>query len=129
VENGVLIFKRVLIPAGADTVVPPTAEVNVTGTWSGSFYTNLVTSATITFTLIQSGTTVTGTYTSSSRASGSVNGTISASTIIFTLTQTTASCPGTFSGTATVSGNTMTFTFSGHDCLGDHYGGYGTVTR
>jgi hypothetical protein len=129
VENGVLTFKRVLIPAGADTVNPPTPLVNVTGTWSGSFSTNLVASATITFTLAQSGTTVTGAYASASGASGSVNGTISGSTIIFTLTQTTASCPGTFSGTATVSGNTMTFTLSGHDCLGDHYGGNGTVTR
>lgn len=107
--------------------------VDVTGTWEGTYSTSLIPFAQTTFTLTQSGSNVTGTYSTSTgvggEATGSFSGRINENTITFTLNQTTPECPGTFSGIATVTGNTMNFTFTGSDCMGYHADGRGSATR
>ncbi|MBA4386189.1 MAG: hypothetical protein C0410_15755, partial [Anaerolinea sp.] len=120
--------------SGANTVsvsiTVTSGGLDLTGTWIGAFTTSIITTPTqITLLLSQSGSNVTGTYSSQAGGVGTVSGTLSGSTLTFTLHQTTTNCSGTFSGTGTVSGNTMTFTFSGNDCLGTHTNGQGTVTR
>ncbi len=108
--------------------VTPTVTTDVTGTWSGSLTTTgtLVSDSTQSytegpydwsFTLTQSGTTVTGTGISEEEMAWT--GSVSGSTL--TLTTNTSGCSdtGTATLTFTVSGTTMTLTgASGEFCLG-----------
>ena len=103
---------------------------NLTGTWSGTFTTSIITTPSqIALVLSQSGSSVTGTYSTQGGGVGTVSGTVSGNTFTYALQQTTAGCPGSFTGSGTVSGNTMSFTFSGNDCRGTHSNGQGTVTK
>lgn len=107
------------------------AEVNLAGTWSGTFYTSLVPTTTATYTLTQSGSALTGAVTVASGGSFSFSGTVSGRMITFTATETTTGCTGSFSGHGTVmlSPEQMRFYFTGSDCLGAHTGGFGSGTR
>jgi hypothetical protein len=110
------------------TSLPPSISIDVTGVWVGFYLTSLVTSTPVTLNLTQSSATVTGTYSSSNGAEGTVSGTVNGNSIDnFTLIQTTPECLGSFSGSATVSGDTMNFFFSGSDCWGTHRNGLGRV--
>jgi hypothetical protein len=107
-------------------------RAGVTGYWVGTIQSSLIPppGTGISFTLNQTGTSVTGGYFVPATGSfGDVAGTVSGNRITFTLTQNNASCPGSFSGTATVNGDTMTFTYTGNDCLGSHTNGLGSATR
>jgi hypothetical protein len=82
---------------------PPT----VTGTWNATVTANPAAGPfaagqfTATFTLAQSDAAVSGTYTTSDGASGTVSGTVSLHTLSFTLTQS-APCEGSFTGAGTI---------------------------
>jgi hypothetical protein len=107
---------------------PPT--VDVTGTWNGIYSSSLVSSAQLTLILTQSGSTVSGTYTSSVGGVGTVSGNVEGSTINnFVLTLTNPNCKGSFNGTAVVSADTINFDFTGNDCQGTHTNGHGFVIR
>jgi hypothetical protein len=100
------------------------------GTWTGTITSNLVqTPAPITLIIYHTGSSVSGSYTVVTGASGIVAGTVSGNRITFTLTQTTQSCPGSFSGQGTFNGTAMSFTYSGSDCWGTHTNGNGNVTK
>lgn len=109
------------------------ASINLTGTWSATFRSSLVPQANGTLTLVQSGATLSGTYTvPSTGAGGTVSGTVSGQTARFTLTQTgPPGCTGLFTGHAVlmVSPELLLFYYAGSDCLGVHTLGNGTGTR
>jgi hypothetical protein len=88
-----------------------------------------VSSSPLTLNLTQTSGAITGTYSSPNGAGGTVSGSVSGNTCSFTLNQTTTDCTGNFNGTGTVSANTLTFTFSGSDCLGTHTNGRGSLTK
>jgi hypothetical protein len=118
---------------GSNSVTVTVGEVDVTGTWSGTYSTSIIPSAQVTYTIIQSGTDVTGTYSTSTgvggTGGGTYSGTLSGNIITFTLNQTTLGCPGTFNGTATVIDDTMNFVFEGYDCGGYHANGQGNARK
>jgi hypothetical protein len=121
-----LVVHRCLSITGAGSTV-------ATGTWVGTYSTSIIPSAQITLTLTQSGSNVTGTYSTTTgvggAAGGTYTGTANGDVITWTINQTTPDCPGTFSGTSTLTGNTMNFIFTGNDCAGFHNNGQGTATR
>lgn len=103
---------------------------NLSGTWSGTYSTSLVSPTQVVLTLQQSGQTLTGQVLAANGFTATLQGVVRAfDDIQFTLTNTVPGCPGSFSGQAVLSGNTLTFTFAGQDCLGVHTNGRGTVTR
>jgi PKD repeat protein len=113
-----------------DSVVLQTPTYELAGNWAGTYKTSVLPSgSTISFTLIQRGNSLSGTYSTGSGASGYFSGTLSGNQVAFTLAQTTPSCLGTFSGNGTVTSTHMTFTFSGSDCWGQHKNGQGQVTK
>ncbi len=76
----------------------------------------------IVFTLVQSGNTITGEYSTAATAgatSGTVAGTVSGRTFGFTLTEDVP-CSGTFAGSATVASSGISFNgaYAGDDCSG-----------
>ena len=118
--------------AAAKPFPAPPASANATsyaGTWNGTYVSNLVQPTTVTLIFQQRGTTVTGTYLTRNGAQGVIygpSGTGPSATL--KATQTTPTCPGTFTMQTTVSGNRLSWTFVGHDCLGNE-NGKGTATH
>ena len=103
--------------------IPPT--VNVTGTWDASMTATGGTQmpvgtrwATV-MTAIQSGSGVSGTFSTAGGLVGQASGTVSGDDISFTVTQGPI-CAGTFNGFAMVNAasNQMSGTYSGADCNG-----------
>ena len=102
-------------------------DANLTGTWNatltvtGGVQAPVGTQLTATFTIAQTGSTITGTFSTGGGFSGSLSGTVSGQTFSLTITQG-APCPGTFTGAGTApSSNTqnqMTGSYSGSDCNG-----------
>ena len=111
---------------------PPT----VTGTWNASVTANPVGDPfaagqfTATFTLSQSGAAVSGTFTTSEGASGTVSGSVSLHTFTFTLTQTVP-CDGTFSGAGTIidAWTQMSGGYAGSDSCAGTFSASFTATR
>ena len=101
----------------------------------GTYSTSIIPLAQIIFDIEQTGTNVTGTYSTSTGVhgigDGTFSGTVSGNTITYTLHQTTPNCTGTFNGSANVNedGNAMTSTFTGFDCAGTHNNGRGNITQ
>lgn len=106
-------------------------EIDVTGIWEGTFESSLLAQTPITFTLSQSGGTVSGSYFSSAGGSGTVSGTVSGKLVAFTLTQTTQNCRGSFQGHAVVVDQPefIFFALGGSDCLGTHRDAGGFADR
>ena len=107
---------------------------NITGTWYGTFsYQSCINSScysetiTVTFTIVQSGNTVTGTFSTSTGGTGSISGTVEGNTFNFTLSETHP-CIATLNGTGTISGNTIDYNLSGIVC-NESISGSGTVTK
>jgi hypothetical protein len=101
---------------------------NIDGAWNATFADSVV-SGQLGFSLVQTGDSVQGTYTSSLGGGGSISGTISGETFRFELRQTVANCPGTFIGTANVRANVMAGTYTGSDCQGFHADGSFTMSH
>lgn len=126
-----------------------TDDENIAGGWSGTYTTSIFQSPEpTTLNLSQTGTTVTGTFSSGTGEHGSgprfgtVAGTMKRKGFTFTWTQTddrvparsSGACVGSYSGHATVTDNvgggmTMTGTFTGYDCSGNHRNGILSMTR
>jgi hypothetical protein len=112
------------------TLEPYTSgEVDLTGTWLGTISSSAAGTASLTLIIQQSGTNVTGSYSTGRGGSGTISAQVTGNTVDFELTQTTPSCTGWFSGHGTVNGTVMTFTFIGNDCLGSYTDGTGSVTK
>lgn len=105
------------------------SQINLTGTWIGTYSTSLIATSDVTFNLTQTEAQYSGTYYSTNKSQGTITGTISNSTMAFSLHQTTVNCNGDFSGSATVTNDTMRFSFTGSDCLGYHANGTGTAIK
>jgi hypothetical protein len=119
---GVAILGLLLTGCGA------TAPSSVAGTWTGSLVDALAGPATLQYTLSQSGSTLSGTWSSKFPAAanpvtGTLTGTLSGSTVTLILAIDNSSCQE--SVTATASGSTMTGTYSDDNCGG---GDGGTFT-
>jgi hypothetical protein len=80
------------------------------------------------FVLNQSGNAVTGGFVTASGVYGTGTGTVSGSTATIVWTNTSPQCPGTYRNSYRITGSTMTWTYSGRDCLGDESGS-GQATR
>ena len=114
----------------------PPIDANLTGTWNvtltvtGGVQAPVGTQFTQTFSIVQTGSSFTGTFSTVGGFSGSLSGTVSGQTFLgqtFSLTVTLTqgpSCPGTFTGAGTASlallssFSTMTGSYSGSDCNG-----------
>ena len=109
---------------GDDSMMAPPG-INVTGTWNATVTVTGGTQAppspqfTATFTIVQSGSSVSGTFATQGGLSGQVSGSVSGQAFSFTVNQGPP-CPGTFNGSATVnaSGNQFSGSYSGSDCNG-----------
>jgi hypothetical protein len=120
---------------GGDTGSSPTPvlpSVDVTGVWSGPYYSSLFGSPNATLTLQQVEASVTGSYSSSAGGLGSISGSMSGDTISFTMRVTTPGCSGSFTGTGkvhvpTAGFLTMSFSFSGSSTCGGSESGTGTL--
>jgi hypothetical protein len=113
---------------------PPT--VNVTGTWDASMTITGGTQGpvgfhwTAVFTVVQSGSSVSGTGVTSSGSGGQVSGSVSGDDLDITLTQTTP-CTGTYHGIGMVNAasNQMSGTYSGADCNGTLQASFTAIKR
>jgi hypothetical protein len=104
-----------LILAGCSATAPS----SVAGTWTGSLVDALAGPATLQYTLSQSGSSLTGTWSSKFPAAanpvtGTLAGTLSGSTVTLILAINNSSCQESVTGT--VSGSTMTGTYSDDNC-------------
>lgn len=102
---------------GAGSVPQNTA--NVTGTWVTTLTIAGLGQVSASITMIQSGTSVTGTGAITGYGLGSLTGSVSGQNLSFTIHEFEP-CPGTFTGGATISGNNSQATGSGSgaDCAG-----------
>lgn len=92
---------------------------SIAGTWVGVYDSNEVGLTDVTLVFQQLGSTVTGTYLSANGAQGVMFGTLQAGgSGDLTAVQTTPTCKGQFQMPVTVEGDTLTWQFTGHDCLG-----------
>ena len=119
------------LPASWTASRTSTAGVNLTGTWSGALESSLVAQTDVTLTLSQSGTSLTGSYSTVDGLGGTISGTVRGRFATFTLSQTEPGCSGTFKGHAVVlpSPEMLAFAYTGSDCLGSHTGGAGSAIR
>lgn len=110
-----LMFIAVASPALAD---------NVSGVYVGTYTASKLPGETlhIVLTFYQAGTSLRGHYTTSSGVAGDGWGVLSNSTAQMAWQNTTRSCPGTYQGTYHFAEPTVTWTYSGKDCLGDEKG-------
>lgn len=98
-----------------------TAPSSVAGTWTGSVVDALSGPATLQFTISQSGSSLTGTWSTKFPAAanpvtGTLTGTLSGSTVTLTLSINNSSCQESVTGT--VSGSTMSGMYSDNNCGG-----------
>jgi len=102
---------------------------NISGNWSGNYSSNLISGYINFVNITQSGTSFSGTYNDSLGTTGIISGGYDGNAFNFTMTQTNYDCSGSFSGIAYLNSDTLTFTFTGYNCLGTHENGVGSVTR
>lgn len=114
---------------GGTTSSSDSNYVIVTGEWGGTYSSNLTSTHAIVLNIQNNSPIVTGTFSTGTNISGTVNGSVSGNTISFTLTSTTPSCLGSYSGTGTINNDTITFNFTGTDCVGTHNNGQGAVSK
>lgn len=118
-----LLLTSIVGCSSSDVITLP--DANLTGTWNatltvtGGVQAPVGTQFTATFTIVQAGSTFTGTFSTGGGFSGSLNGTVSSQTFSLTITQG-APCPGTFTGAGTANSTVtqMTGSYSGSDCNG-----------
>ena len=107
---------------------PPTPNVNIDGVWEGTAVTPSG-SASLSFTLSQTGSAITGTTVIQGGGSGSLTGSLLGRTFTYTVTEPPP-CGGTTTGSSVVddTGRHMTGSFMGTDCEGT-FSGTMTVTK
>lgn len=107
--------------------LPATSHVNAGGTdmdgaWAATFADSL-SSGQLSFTLIQNGNSVRGTYSTSVGGGGTISGQVTNGKFTFELVQVIKDCPGRFTGTADVRSGAMMGIYTGSDCQGAHTNG------
>jgi serine protease Do len=114
------------LPASTETVARAASDIE--GGWAATFA-DSVSSGQLSFTMIQDGTSVRGTYTSSMGGGGTITGNVLDKKFSFELTQTIKDCAGKFVGTADLRSNVMIGTYSGTDCQGPHTNGSFSMSK
>lgn len=114
------------LPVSADA--PKTNPLDIEGGWAATFA-DSVSSGQLSFTLMQDGSAVRGTYTSSMGGGGTINGSVTNNKFSFELTQSIKDCPGKFVGSADLRSNSMFGTYYGSDCQGAHSNGSFSMTK
>lgn len=98
---------------GDNPSIGGTYRGTISGTQAGRSF-----SDSVTFTLSQSGSAVSGTFFLASGFSGTVSGSVSGTSFPFTVQQTNP-CAGSFPGSGTVSGSSLSGSYSGSSpCTG-----------
>lgn len=98
--------------------------LNVSGVWQGVNYTSQVPGPhKVVLTLNQAGTAVVGAFWVDTGVSGTGQGQITGpNSMTMSWTNTTPQCPGSYQNSYQVTGSSMTWTFTGQDCLGQEQG-------
>lgn len=114
---------------GGSSPTSPTI-LNVSGTWDADIAPNAGPAFTAVFTLSQSGTQVTGTFTTSQSLGGTASGTVAGATFTFALKEN-APCSGSYSGTGTISGGAtkLSGSFSGSNSCSNATSNTFTATK
>ena len=115
--------------------LPPT--VDVTGTWDASITATGGTAVPVGFqysgvmTMIQSGSTASGTFSISLGGVGQISGTVSGDDFSFTAINQAPNCSGTFNGIGMVNatGDQMSGTYAGGDCGGTYQASFTATKR
>ena len=101
--------------------------------WLGRYQSNLINEAPVYAEIVQTGTTLSGTYRDDTGRTGTLAGVISGTAATLTITETTPGCTGSFTGIGTLGSvaglESIDFVFTGSDCLGAHTGGTGLLIR
>lgn len=92
------------------------AAVDLTGTWEGGYHTMTAGYHSATANLVQTGSAVSGTYTSTSGLEGNLTGTLTEEALEFTIAHT-GNCEGFFYGTAVLKGEILYVDMGGTDCI------------
>lgn len=118
---------------GGDSATSPPASVNATGTWHGSYNSTVFGAQIMTLNIQQNGAALTGTYSSSTGATGSISGSVSGNTANVTITVTTPGCGGNFDGTGIIdtqtNPETMSFQYNGSSTCGGNESGTGNLIK
>jgi hypothetical protein len=114
------------LPASTERAARETGDVE--GGWAATFA-DSVSSGQLSFTMMQDGTSVRGTYTSSMGGGGTITGNVLDKKFSFELTQTIKDCAGKFVGNADLRSNVMIGTYSGTDCQGPHTNGSFSMSK
>ena len=101
---------------------------NLEGGWAATFA-DSISAGQLSFTLMQDGSSVKGTYTSSMGGGGTITGNVANNKFTFTLSQSMKDCPGIYVGNADLRSNAMMGTFTGNDCQGAHANGTFSMVR
>jgi hypothetical protein len=116
-----------MAPAGSvPPPPPPPSAVDVSGTWdviasiTGGNVGPVGTEITGVFVLVQTGSTVSGTFEGEGGLTGTVSGSVSGHSLSFTIQQG-PTCPGTFTGSGTISSGSdeVDGSYSGSDSCGE----------
>jgi hypothetical protein len=99
------------------------------GAWVGSYSSSLLKETPLLLELRQIGHSVSGTFEDLAGGYGTISVGITGSDFDFTMTSSDPDCPGTFAGMGSIVGNSLSFTYNGTNCLGDHNNGVGNATR
>ena len=119
--------------SSSTSVIP--ASVDSTGTWKGVYTSSIDGENTMTLSLLQSSSNLTGNYASTGGGLGTVSGTVSDKTASVVITVTTPGCSGSLNGTGvintSVNPQTMAFKYSGstNAACGGAESGTGTLTK
>lgn len=135
-----LIFISILLFAltsfgcggGGSTTASP-ESVNATGTWGGFYSSTVSGTQAVTINIQQAGSSLTGTFSTTTGATGSVSGTVSGNTATVTITITTQGCNGNLNGTLIINTNnnpdTMSIQYNGSTTCGGQESGTGNLTK
>ena len=114
---------------GGDSSSSTATPVNATGAWSGPYNSSVFGAQTVTLNIMQTGSTVSGTYSSSTGGLGSISGSMDGDTAKVIIAVTTPGCSGSFNTTCIVTGNQMSFGYSGSSTCGGNESGTGNLTK
>ena len=131
VGHTLLQFFAIDIAGNEETIKTETYEVGpgpATGSWVGSYSSDLLEETPLLLEITQTGANVSGTYKDSSGGYGDFSAVITDSNFDFTTNSNDPNCPGTIMGTGSIAGSTLNFTFTGTNCVGNHSNGVGSVT-
>ncbi|HSV32334.1 MAG TPA: hypothetical protein VLH40_10005 [Atribacteraceae bacterium] len=107
--------------------LPPT--VSIDGLWRGRMASEAMPETTVTFHLRQRGSRVEGRFAAENGMAGNVTGSLSGEVLLFELGSADPACSEPLIGLANFFDETMLFSFSGRDCLGEHPDGLGRAER